>query len=90
MNDMGKWRELFDDAGGDPDAMQMVPIPHHIPVGTCIWEDGMHGIVIGNVDVIRVHRDQVGLALEVVYATIGRLRSYLQTEAPPTDISNAG
>jgi hypothetical protein len=81
MNDMGKWGELFKSSGdGDPVPIDDVLLPSVIPVHTTIWEDGQHGIVIGNVDVMRVPREHVGLALEIVYATIRRIRDYKQAE----------
>jgi hypothetical protein len=60
--------------------LHTLSIPWGIRVTTCVdISTKKHMIVIDNVAVMEVDREQVGLALEMVYATIRRIRDYDQT-----------
>jgi hypothetical protein len=58
-------------------------IPWDIRVGTSVdLSTGKHMIVMDNVAIIEVDREHVGLALEMVYATLRRIRDYDQSNNP--------
>ena len=84
MNDMSKWDDLFGARGPDGylpvDREAIVDWP--ITVETVIDEDGKQHIMVDRVSIMQVDREQVGLALEAVYATIRRMRSYTKEARP--------